>query len=173
MAALAEDLGITKAALYYHFQDKEALFLAVVAAYLAEVGEEIRALSPAFDQGEAEVALQALAVVFLSRGETSAQMQQLSFQESRHLSPEGASLLSKFYHEAMVKPVSGLLQRAVDQGWIRAPIADEPALIWIFLGLLTAFLQPGHLGRGTGVATSTAVSRLFLSTLRPHDVVSH
>jgi hypothetical protein len=96
-------------------------------------------------------------------------MQQLSFQESRHLSATGTAHLSKTYHDSMVRPVSGLLQQAVTLGWIREPQADEPALIWIFLGLLTAFLQPGHVGPGTETTTSAAVARLFLSTLRPQE----
>jgi AcrR family transcriptional regulator len=166
-AQLAEDLGITKAALYYHFPDKEALFLAVVREYLAEVAGELAGQSPLFDEGDREAALGALAQVFLSRNETSAQIQQLSFQESRHLSAEGQRELSSTYHDAMVRPVSALLHRAVSRGWIRAAADDEPALIWTFLGLLTAFLKPGHEGPGTTAPSPQAFVRLFLGGLSP------
>jgi len=172
-AALAEDVGITKAALYYHFADKEALFLAVVSSYLTEVGSELARLAPVFEQTDGRAALEALAVVFLSRDQTSAQMQQLSFQESRHLSAAGKGTLSKTYHDSMVRPVSALLEKAVSRGWIRAPGEDEPAAIWIFLGLLTAFLKPGHEGNLVSVPSPQAFVRLFQASLCPLEGVPY
>jgi AcrR family transcriptional regulator len=38
---IAEAVGVTKAALYYHFEDKEALFLAILGTYLEKVEEMI------------------------------------------------------------------------------------------------------------------------------------
>jgi AcrR family transcriptional regulator len=171
-AQLAEDLGITKAALYYHFPDKEALFLAVVRSFLGEIALELEAVAPLFDGNDAAGALGALATVFLSRNETSAQIQQLSFQESRHLSQEGQGTLAAKFHEEMVCPISRYLQRAVDRGWLRPAAHDEPALIWTFLGLLTAFLKPGHEAEGAG-SPAPAFVRLFLRGLSPeHSIPS-
>ncbi|HTH13861.1 MAG TPA: TetR/AcrR family transcriptional regulator [Spirochaetia bacterium] len=168
IAQLAEDLGITKAALYYHFPDKEALFLAVVQAYLGEVAAELAGLSPLFQGDDPGEALRALANLFLCRHESTTQMQQLSLQESRHLSPEGQRTLAMRFHEEMVRPVSGLLQRAVDHGWLRSAAVDEPALIWTFLGLLTAFLQPGH-ETSQEQGSASAFVRLLLRGLSPEN----
>lgn len=165
-ATLADDLGITKAALYYHWADKEALFIAVVQDYLAEVAADLGPLPRFFEAAGAVEALGSLATVFLSRHETSAQMQQLTFQESRHLSPEGKATLSRAYHASMVKPVASLLERATDRGWIRKALPDEPATIWIFLGLMTAFLQPGHDNSQEHSPSPDAFVRLFLNTLK-------
>src|SRR5512142_1310913 len=37
MREIAEALGVSKAALYYHFQDKQELFLAIIQAYLDQM----------------------------------------------------------------------------------------------------------------------------------------
>ena len=37
MRQIAEAVGVTKAALYYHFKDKEALFLAILESYLEKI----------------------------------------------------------------------------------------------------------------------------------------
>lgn len=166
-AQLAEDLGITKAALYYHFPDKEALFLAMVKGYLAEVSAELEPLPPLFGGDDRDAALGALAGVFLSRNDSNARIQQLSLQESRHLSDEGKDALSAAYHEVMVRPVSALLSRSVERGWLRAPEPDEPALIWTFLSLLNAFTKPGHEGTEPSPLSVRAFIRIFLRGLAP------
>lgn len=165
-AALAQDLGITKAALYYHFADKEALFLAVVADYLEELSADLSALSPPQAGGNPKAALEALARVFLDRREGTAQVQQLAFQESRHLSAQAQERLSGLYHQALVTPVSRWLDQAAALGWIGRPAADEPNTIWIFLGLVTAFLQPGHELCPPSPSAPAAFVRLFTRTLK-------
>jgi AcrR family transcriptional regulator len=169
MAQLAEDLEITKAALYYYYPDKESLFLAMVTDYLNGVGHELEQLPGLFEQDDPRAAFGAVAEVFLSRHETSGQMQQLSMQESRHLSEVGRNTLSGTYHGLMVRPLAALLNRATERGWIRATLPFEPPSIWLFLGLLTAFLQPDHGGPGSltdRVAAREAFVNLFLKTLQ-------
>ena len=49
MREIAAACGITKAGLYYHFKDKEALIIAIMTDYLCEIGHLIsdcRATSP-------------------------------------------------------------------------------------------------------------------------------
>ena len=147
IAALADDLGMTKAALYYHFADKEALFLAVVGSYLDELSAELGPLEALFAAADRDAALAALAGVFLPRNQTNAEIQHLVFQESPQLSETGRAGLGQRYHQAMVRPVSSLLSKAVSRGWLRPSQADEPQAIWIFLGLLSAFIRPGHAGK--------------------------
>jgi len=166
ISALADDLGLTKAALYYHFADKEALFVAVVHQYLDEVAADLGPLRSVFDAGDPS-ALEALSAVFLRRHESSAQIQQLTFQESRHLTPPVRQELSRVYHEKLVSPVSALLDVAVGRGWIRGPLPGEPATIWIYFGLMTAFLQPGHTPPEGTVSAFVSVFRGALAPLSP------
>jgi AcrR family transcriptional regulator len=90
IAMIAGDLGVTKAALYYHFPDKEALFLAVFDEYLSGVAADLAALADRFGGGApARDSFEALAAVFLSRGAASVAMDRLAFQESPRLSDKG------------------------------------------------------------------------------------
>lgn len=43
--AIAEACGVTNAALYYHFDNKEALFLAVIKQHAERLGERLRSVS--------------------------------------------------------------------------------------------------------------------------------
>jgi len=166
-ARLALDLGITKAALYYHFPDKEALFLAMVREYLDEVAAELSSLPPVFEANDREAALGSLAEVFLSRIDTCVRIQHLSLQESRHLSDAGQAALGSIYHDAMVRPVSDLLDRAADRGWLRAAAEGEPPLIWTFLALLSAYVPLGHETQAPAVPPTASFIRLLLGGLAP------
>jgi AcrR family transcriptional regulator len=147
IASIAEDLGVTKAALYYHFPDKEALFLAVFDEYLVGVAAELAGLLPLFSDAPEPgpfAAFSALAKVFLSRGETSARMDSLAFQESPHLGEEGRRELGERYHRDLVRPLGACFEQAERAHWIRPQREGEPARVWLFMGLLSAFFAPGH-----------------------------
>ncbi len=169
IAALADDLGATKAALYYHFPDKEALFLAVVSEYLQEVATELAPLPALFELSGRDQALESLGRTFLVRNVTNSQIQHLAFQESRHLSELGQIQLGQLYHDALVRPLSALLGQASARSWLRPTAADEPQAIWVFLGLLNAFLHPGHVRPDSITQSSEAFVRLLLGALGPHE----
>ena len=146
IAMIAGGLGVTKAALYYHFPDKEALFLAVFDDYLRGIAEDLAGLTPLFEpsSSSALVAFEALASVFLSRGAASARMDALAFQEAPALGAAGRSALGQKYHRDLVQPLGERFALAEKAGWIRATREGEPARVWLFMGLLSAFFAPGH-----------------------------
>ncbi len=154
MATLAEDLGVTKAALYYHFPDKEALFLAVFDDYLEGISRDLSGLQESFqgdqDPGHGDGlrpalgAITALALVFFRRGEESVRMERLAFQESPQLSKAGQALLGEAYHRRLVAPLSVLFTRAEGLGWLRPRAPGEADRVWLFMGLLSAWFAPGH-----------------------------
>jgi AcrR family transcriptional regulator len=171
-AMIAEELGVTKAALYYHFPDKESLFLAVFDDYLDGVSAELVALSPLFADpaGNPQAAFKALALVFLAGGPDSAAMQRLCFQESPRLSEEGRKVLAERYHLGLVDPLASFLEKAREAGWIRSPEPGEPQRVWTFMGLLSAFFAPGHPERvppepGSVDRSAEVLARLLLSGL--------
>jgi AcrR family transcriptional regulator len=162
ISMIAEDLGVTKAALYYHFPDKEALFLAVFDEYLEGVAADLAGLSPLFSGApgsSAHAAFSALAKVFLSRGEASVRMDRLAFQESPRLGEAGRLELGQRYHRDLVRPLGecfGLAEKAL---WVRPAIEGEPARVWLFMGLLSAFFAPGHAARTAGDTGMVTVDR--------------
>jgi AcrR family transcriptional regulator len=145
IATIAEDLGVTKAALYYHFPDKEALFLAVFDEYLEAVAADLAALVPLFEaSGSGREAFAALAKTFLARGSSSVTMDRLAFQESPHLGAEGRAKLGERYHRDLVRPLGELFAKAEGAGWTRPALEGEAPRVWLFMGLLSAFCAPGH-----------------------------
>jgi AcrR family transcriptional regulator len=147
---IADELEVTKAALYYHFPDKEALFLAVFDDYLggisAELAEAEKLFGPSSDGASSgpRPAFEALAKVFLSRGERSVRMNDLAFQESPRLSEKGRKELGEKYHRDLVRPIEACFEKAAGAGWLRAGEDGEPPRVWLFMGQLSAFFSPGH-----------------------------
>jgi Transcriptional regulator len=149
IAMIAEELGVTKAALYYHFPDKESLFLAVFDDYLRGIACDLAEAGLLFGreldaEGSALRAFAALARVFVSRGPESVRMNELAFQEAPALSEGGRAELGSRYHRDLVGPVEDCFRRAADASWLRAPREGEPPRVWLFMGTLSAFFSPGH-----------------------------
>jgi AcrR family transcriptional regulator len=160
VSMIAEGLGVTKAALYYHFPDKEALFLAVFDEYLGGVAAELSALPrPRGPSAEARGAFEALARVFLSRGAASVKMDRLAFQESPHLGAASRSELGRRYHRDLVRPLGDYFALAEESGWIRPAQEGEPARVWLFMGLLSAFFAPGHESDDRGGSGASTIER--------------
>jgi len=145
ISTIAADLGVTKAALYYHFPDKEALFLAVFDEYLEGMAADLSALSPLFEAATPlRAAFAALSGAFLTRGSACVRMGALAFQESPQLGEGGRLALGERYHRDLVRPLGELFARAEALGWIRPSLPGEPSRVWLFMGLLSAFFAPGH-----------------------------
>jgi AcrR family transcriptional regulator len=146
MSTLAEDLGVTKAALYYHYRDKESLFLAVFEEYLEGVSADLGKLAGAFslEEGTAHEAMKALARVFFRRGPESVAMDRLAFQETPHLSEAGQAILGEGYHRRLVAPLEACFSQAERRGWLRPRGEGEAGRVWLFMGLLSAWFAPGH-----------------------------
>ncbi len=161
IASLAVELGVSKAALYYHFRDKEALFLGVFSEYLQTLQADLGKIMPLFDGSDRKLALSTLADIFLVEHPESIQVQQLALQESRQLTQQGHEELSSLYHENMVRPLSKLLQNAELQGWFQPKESGNPDAIWVFLGLLTAFTPPDHVETADPIRTAAFVSMLI------------
>jgi AcrR family transcriptional regulator len=152
---IADSLGVTKAALYYHFPDKESLFLAVFDEYLRCIGGELASAIPLFggaanpggdasSDGDARGAFSSLARIFLSRGPESVRMNELAFQEAPALSEKGRTELGERYHRDLVRPLEDCFRLAEERKWLRLARAGEPARVWLFMGMLSAFFSPGH-----------------------------
>jgi AcrR family transcriptional regulator len=150
ISMIAEELKVTKAALYYHFPDKEALFLAVFDEYLEGISAELAEAERLFDSAAPSPsvgprrAFESLAKVFLSRGERSVGMNELAFRESPQLSEKGRKELGERYHRDLVRPIEACFEKAAEAGWLRACEAGEPPRVWLFMGQLSAFFSPGH-----------------------------
>jgi AcrR family transcriptional regulator len=140
MREIAAACGITKAGLYYHFKDKEALILAILTDYLSQIGQligECRTASPntrgrltAFIRG-----------VFAQPAEKRAIIR-LASQEMSNLSPQARTGFNQRYQEEFIGPLGEILTSGMQGGELRP--ANSTQLVWVLLGMMYPFFYPGQ-----------------------------
>jgi AcrR family transcriptional regulator len=141
MREVAEACGVSKPALYYHFQDKDALFLAVLESYLEETA---RSLEQARTQSDnAAKQLTAMMTALFTQSVEQRAMIRLSPQEQKYLPNEARIRFSEQYHQRFIGQFEAVLRAGMESGEFR-PL--EPALhTWILLGMAYPFLISANL----------------------------
>ncbi len=140
MRQLAEQVGVSKAGLYYHFKDKETLFLAILTDNLLEI-EKI--INQARNQ-DAPVATK-IRRIFTGIFHRSPEQQaiiRLASQESGHLSPAARRAFRQLYHQKFTAQIQGILQEGVSSGELRE--MDARHATWILLGMMYPYFYPSH-----------------------------
>ncbi len=140
MRQLAERVGVSKAGLYYHFRDKESLFLAILTANLLEIEKIIQ-------QARAEGASARERIERIFRGIFTRSPEQqaiirLASQEAGHLSPDARSAFRELYHQKFIAQIRAILQEGVDAGELRP--MDARHATWILLGMMYPYFYPSH-----------------------------
>lgn len=143
MRQVAEAVAVTKAALYYHFQDKESLFLAVLGEYLDEV-------EPLIIQAEAEGATcrQRICLLvhrLLDQPAEKLGLIRLASQEVVHLQDSDRQAVTFGYHERFLGRIQAILAEGMADGELRA--ADPGLAAWVLLGMIYPYLNPARSGR--------------------------
>ncbi len=153
MREVAAAVGVSKAAIYHHFADKEALFLALLTAAVARAGALVeQALATG---GSTEAKLGALLEgIATHRADQSAAMR-LAEREAVHLSDVGRSRLFGEYRARFTGPIEDLMAAGQAAGELRQ--ADPR---WQATALLT--LAQSLLGPSGPEVTVAAVLDLFL-----------
>ena len=146
MRQIAEALGVTKAALYYHFEDKEQLFLAVLTAYL-------KRLEVTLDQIQAEPVsnrerISRFVEHILSQPGEQHAIIRLASQEMRHVSAAQRQAFNQVYHQKFIDKIQAILQAGMEQGEFRGEFQrlDPQVATWALLGLVYPYLDPTHAG---------------------------
>lgn len=135
MSEIANAVGITKAALYYHFTGKEELFATAFANEVATVRAQIAAI--VLRETDLRTTIHDLAMLFLERG----------LRDMRRLNQDFESFVSKEMREEIFKDItpeetlistlSEYFDRHLSQGNIRNDI-DVKSLIPIVFGMVHA-----------------------------------
>ncbi len=159
MREIAEALGVSKAALYYHFKDKEELFLAVLFPYLdaMEVALDRIAAQP----GPTANQIQSFVQHVLTQPAEERAIIRLGSQELGQLSATARKAFGKVYQEKFIGKLNALAQRGIDRGEFR-PL-DPEVITWALLGMLYPYFYPAHTGnRSLPEATIDSVTAIFL-----------
>lgn len=139
MREIAADCGITKAALYYHFDSKSALLTEVFNDYLEQLGVAI-ASNPAPQQG-AEEHLRAVIRALFAVPQQRRSLMRLAIHDSGHLEPEQRAEFGRAYHDRFLAPLRQIFADGIDSGELRA--GDPDFYMKVLLGMLYPFFAPG------------------------------
>jgi AcrR family transcriptional regulator len=140
MREISDALGVSKAALYYHFQDKEELFLAILEAYLDAMSSALDAIIARPVSCKAQITL--FVEYVLTQPAARRATIRLASQELAQLSPEARRRFGIAYRQKFIDKAGSILQRGMKAGEFRK-INPEVA-VWALLGIMYPYFYPGH-----------------------------
>jgi AcrR family transcriptional regulator len=137
---IAQQAGVTNAALYYHFPNKEALFDEVLKNHATKLGEKMLQAGSAVESTREKVAkildeyaqmvAERRSPLFLLRRKPPPS--EINHEEARHKHAELVKI--------MLAPLQDVLEEAVLSGELR-PLPDQHAAASLLLGLFHGMLQ--------------------------------
>lgn len=130
MREVAEAVGVTKPALYHHYADKEALFLAMLNGTLAGLNRLVQLAS-------AQIGLRSQLETLVHELLATAPEQRVGLQlasELRHVSPERRAAFEGEYRRVWMGGLTALFESAAARGELRRDLPPG-ALMRAFLAL--------------------------------------
>jgi AcrR family transcriptional regulator len=161
MREIAEAVGASKAAIYYHFTDKEALLLAIMEHSLIQL-QRIVAQATALP-GSIEGQLVAIVDGLLGLDAVQRAAMRLAMVELQHVGETERRSFAQRYEKQFITPIRTLLSNGISAGTVRD--LDVMTTTWAFLGLLYPFSMTAHRSRD-GQSVSHALVDLFLRGIR-------
>jgi AcrR family transcriptional regulator len=144
MRQIAEALNVSKPALYYHFKDKEELFLAILNAYLDEMEIAIDRITVQTITCRAKIRL-FVECIFVQPLEQRAIIR-LASQEMGQLSARARMSFERIYRDKFVGKVEAILIAGMNSGEFK-PVKPAVAT-WTLLGMMYPYFYPAHSGDG-------------------------
>jgi AcrR family transcriptional regulator len=151
MREIAEACKLSKAGIYYHFIDKEDLFLALLTANL----DHLTGLwsQSANARGNCRARITCFAhMLFEQMGSDERAMIRLANHEMSKLSPARRETFALHYKNTFLAPLALEFQAGIAAGEIKAH--DPHLLVWVLLGMLYPFFSPTSETRQEGKADS-------------------
>jgi AcrR family transcriptional regulator len=137
MRQIAEAVGVSKAGLYYHFEDKEALFLAILLHHIDRVGDLVDQARA--EGGSARRQVHRLLTEILTHMRGSQRFIRLAEQDAASLRPESLERMRVAYHDRFLGPIEAMLEAGVTSGELRA--IDPGQTTWLLLGMALSGLS--------------------------------
>lgn len=140
MRQIAEVVGVSKAALYYHFRDKEELFLAILAGYLDDMETLIDRVQA--EGGTSRELIQRLVRRILNQPAEQRAVIRLASQEMAQLQPAVRESFNQTYHAKFLNKIRAIFQTGMERGELR-PL-DPGLATWTFLGMMYPYFYPAQ-----------------------------
>jgi len=142
MRQISDALGVSKAALYYHFKDKEELFLAILSDNMDEIESAIDLIQTREISCGKKIAL--FVEYVLKQPTEHRAMIRLASQEMSQLSAISRKKFDKTYHDQFTGKLQAIFEAGVKNGEFR-PI-DPSIATWALLGIMYPYFYPAHSG---------------------------
>ena len=142
MREISDAVGVSKAALYYHFKDKEELFLAILSNNLNEIENAIDLIQSKPVSHREQIIL--FVEYVLKQPAEQRAMIRLASQEMSQLSATARKKFDKTYHDHFIGKLQNIFQVGIENGEFR-PI-DPAIATWALLGIMYPYFYPAHTG---------------------------
>jgi AcrR family transcriptional regulator len=142
MRQISEAVGVSKAALYYYFKDKEELFLAILSNYLDEMEALIDAIRTMTESSTEQI--RRFVEAILSQPAEQRAIIRLASQEMAQLSPTSRKNFNKIYYEKFIGKLTAILQEGMERGEFRTLNAEVAT--WSLMGIMYPYFYPAHSG---------------------------
>ncbi|MEA5079855.1 MAG: TetR/AcrR family transcriptional regulator [Anaerolineaceae bacterium] len=155
MREIAEALGVTKPALYYHFKDKEELFLAILHKNLDDIEAGIDAILA--QKVTSKEAIYLFIQHVLNQSADDRAVIVLEIQESKQLSETARNDFYQLYQAKFIQKIQEIFAHGIENGEIRA--IDPAFATWTLLGILYPYLAMGR--ESSGALSEDKIKMIF------------
>ncbi len=163
MREISDALGVSKAALYYYFKDKEELFLAILTIYLDQTSGALDRILAEPVPGTQKIR-KFVEYVLTQPPEQRATIR-LASQEITQLQAETRKAFGAIYREKFMDKVGAILQEGMKKGEFRKVRGD--VAVRALLGIMFPYLDPTHSGEATVPAeTIDEIVKIYLGGIR-------
>ncbi len=165
MRELAYHVGVSKAALYYYFSDKEQLFVEIISQFLDEIQTRLEKILDTYP----DLRSQLLEVVHHIEGQSNAKKQLIWYlrHDIRQLSDEKVSHLVYQYHHGFVNTLEKMFKDAMVRGEIKS--LNPKILAWVFLGMVYPFVNNIQANQSMEQSWTVNIVEVFLDGVNPRD----
>jgi AcrR family transcriptional regulator len=140
MRQISESVGVSKAALYYHFKDKEELFLAILNIYLDEIESAIDEIQSKPISSSEHIRM--FVEYILGQPADQRAVMRLGSQEMAQLSASSRKVFGKTYREKFIGKLIAIFQSGVAHGEFQSLNAEVAT--WALLGMMYPYFYPAH-----------------------------
>jgi AcrR family transcriptional regulator len=140
MRQISESLGVAKSALYYHFKDKEQLFLATLESYLNEMESALDRIQAQAIPSSQRVRL--LVDYILRQPAEQRAIIRLASQEMVQLSEAVRQSFQQVYRKKFIDKIKAVLQSGMENGEFRR--LDPEIAAWALLGMMYPYFYPSQ-----------------------------